>query len=198
MSVFDRARLLSFHRRLIAEHGVNSSLALAWNSNENQELRFEKLLGTCDFSNCSVLDIGCGRGDLKSYLDARFTNVEYIGIDLMPEFLDEAQKRFGKEGTWLFGDAGVGELPEVDYVLASGAFNYKLDHPTDFFHRLSRLWKLSRKGMAFNLLGKVYNRASILQDYDPKKIEIFCKELSPKVKIIEGYLDSDYSVWIRR
>ena len=43
-----------------------------------------------------VFDLGCGYGDLKTYLNQKFSDFTYIGIDQMPEFIAVAQERFKK------------------------------------------------------------------------------------------------------
>ena len=40
-----------------------------------------------------ILDIGCGTGKLKNYLGNKF---EYIGIDISPKMVVEAQKKYSK------------------------------------------------------------------------------------------------------
>ena len=198
MSLFDRARLLSFHRQLMADFGPESVEALAWNDRESQEIRFQQFLALGDFSRASVLDVGCGRGDLKAFLEARFSEVDYTGIDLVPEFLASAQQRFGHQGQWLLGDVATGDISKVDYVLVSGTLNYRFDEPEQIFQSIERLWQLSAKGIGFNLLKKVEQRSAILQGYTPEIIVRFCESLSAKVTLMEGYLENDFTLLLKK
>src|SRR5689334_2036411 len=49
-----------------------------------------------------VLDIGCGPADILDYMP----EVNYTGVDLSPEYIDAAQKRFGSRGRFQCSDVG--------------------------------------------------------------------------------------------
>lgn len=126
MNLIDRATIIHFHRHRIATYASGTVKALGWKGAESQIRRFEVLAGVDDLSGCSVLDLGCGYGDLKPFLDQGFTGVAYIGVDQMHEFVREAAKRHGRcrNTRFFLGDFTTMALPRVDYVLASGAFGY--------------------------------------------------------------------------
>ena len=44
-----------------------------------------------------ILDIGCGPADVLNYLPA----VNYTGLDISPEYICSAKKRFGSQGALL-------------------------------------------------------------------------------------------------
>ena len=71
------------------EHGP-SAKALGWYKGR-QILRMQTLTSLYDFRGKSVLDIGCGFGDLLKYLPHDIT---YKGVDLMPDFVEVARSRF--------------------------------------------------------------------------------------------------------
>ena len=76
-----------------------------------------------------ILDVGCGYGDLKGYLDKRFSGFTYVGIDQMPEFINRAREQYkDRPDTYFFQtDFTVVDFPKVDYVMASGALGYRCD-----------------------------------------------------------------------
>ena len=90
MDLIERATVMHYHRHRIAEFGPRAQ-ALGWKAEHSQWSRFEVILRSADFSHCSVLDVGCGRGDLKAHLDDAFPGVRYTGIDLLPEFVEDAE-----------------------------------------------------------------------------------------------------------
>lgn len=55
-----------------------------------------------------ILDLGCGPGDILSLLP----EVEYVGVDLSPGYLEAARRRFGDRGR--FVQADVRSLPVLD------------------------------------------------------------------------------------
>jgi len=77
--------------------------------------------------NTSILDFGCGKGDLVAYLKQYNIGAEsfYIGIDAMEENIEDAQK-FNKEDFRLLNWTGENNLLQenetVDLILFSGSF----------------------------------------------------------------------------
>ena len=60
--------------------------ASAWASKENQELMFKCLTLVGDVSTGSILDVGCGQGDLYDYLEPE----DYTGIDISTKMIGHA------------------------------------------------------------------------------------------------------------
>lgn len=50
-----------------------------------RKVRFEALTSIGDLNNSSVLDVGCGFGDLYGYLVGRGIKVDYTGVDINPD-----------------------------------------------------------------------------------------------------------------
>lgn len=53
-----------------------------------------------------VLDIGCGPADMLSHL----SGVDYLGLDISPEYIEAARKRFGTRGRFYCGDVGLATI----------------------------------------------------------------------------------------
>jgi SAM-dependent methyltransferase len=85
-----------------------------------------------------VLDIGCGPADVLNYLPA----VNYTGLDLSPEYISSAQKRFGSKGRFFCGDVGLmaieGEQSTFDLVLATGVIHHLSDTEAHKLFALAR------------------------------------------------------------
>ena len=90
----EKATIIYYHRHRIAEHKDGTAKDLGWKGEESQQKRYEVISSLCDFNNSSSLDIGCGYGDLKAFLDQKFSNFIYLGIDQMPEFVDRCIERY--------------------------------------------------------------------------------------------------------
>ena len=63
--------------------------ALGYGSTRAQLKRFEAACEVMDLKGLSVLDVGCGYGDLAPFVVAKRVK-SYTGIDIVPEFLAEA------------------------------------------------------------------------------------------------------------
>lgn len=94
MDLLEKATVMHYHRHRIAEYQNGSVESLGWRSQVSQQLRYQQLIKVGDLNGASVLDIGCGYGDLKAFLDLHAVDFDYIGVDQMPEFIAEARKRY--------------------------------------------------------------------------------------------------------
>jgi len=200
-SFFDTIPIFHYHRAMIAHYGSESSYALGWRDVESQQMRFKVLAGVGDLNNHSVLDVGCGYGDLLPYLLERYPNLShYHGIEQIPELYDEALKRHGHLPIAEFtsGNFITRDLPVVDYVLASGSLNYGSDDDPDFiFNIISKLFANSKVAVAFNLLRQMPVKG-LLVAYEPETILTYCKTLSNRVVFIDDYAEEDFTVYVYR
>ncbi|NOY84878.1 MAG: class I SAM-dependent methyltransferase, partial [Nitrospirae bacterium] len=94
MNLIEKATIMHYHRHRIASYKTDSVKALGWRGSESQLKRFEVLASIGDLNGACILDVGCGYGDLKAYLDQHFSDFVYIGIDQMPEFISEAKRTY--------------------------------------------------------------------------------------------------------
>jgi SAM-dependent methyltransferase len=85
----DQRRL---YQELHAKH-QGKAQGLGHGSWRSQLKRFEAACEVTDLRGLSVLDVGCGYGDLVPFLVARRVGL-YRGIDIVPEFVQEARQRY--------------------------------------------------------------------------------------------------------
>ena len=84
------------------------------------------VLRSLDLHGKRVLDIGCGPADLLSYLP----EVDYVGIDLSPQYIQAARARYGNRATFLcenVADTVVREPASADVVTATGVLHHLND-----------------------------------------------------------------------
>lgn len=198
MDIIDLATIQSFHRERIERFGVDSSRALGWKADENQRQRFDVLASLAKFSGFSVLDVGCGSGELSARLRELYVDVHYTGIDQMQAFLDVALARYGTQPNtrFLLGDFSTGVLAQYDYILACGAMSYRSSNPDFVPAMIRRLFAASRYGFGFNLLRRVDFPDGILCAYDPAEILALCRELTPNVVLSDDYHADDFTIFM--
>lgn len=145
------------YQELANEHGVGTYRGVGWSSKEIQEVRFQVLLdGLSDLWSNSVLDVGCGTGELINALDFYKKVGSYTGIDLVEDNIRFAEKQHSDEYFTFYkanilDEDNVEELHryEYDYVLASGLFSYY--KPWQISRAVCNMWGLAEKGLLFNV-----------------------------------------------
>ncbi len=178
----------TFYKASLKKYGLTCR-ALHWNSQESQRLRFKVLLSFLDdeLSRATIVDIGCGFGDLYHYMQPK--PLKYIGIDLMEPMVLEARQRTGCE--ILQRDALSDELPLGDYYFCSGAMNILQRFETYLF--IQNCFRASQKGFIFNILEG--DDASLVYNYfKEKEIKVLAKKLGARCVIKKGYMPRDMSV----
>lgn len=134
------------------EHG-RSVHALNWSNAELADLRRRVLLEGLDHvkgpPTLSVLDVGCGFGDLLNIPGiARWMN-SYTGIDFRPEFIEVAKSRFHTENAkFVIGDIMTTPVVGHDVVLANGTLAFY--GMNDIFDIVAEMWAKTNVMLAFN------------------------------------------------
>ncbi len=124
----DAHNLLAYFRGLFAKHGPTSN-SLGWRPS-SQAVRFEEVLAAFgDQPPESLLDIGCGFGDLLTFLRNAGWSGAYLGIDLTPEFIEIARERhkLDPNTSFMIGNVLTQELPvkTFDWCVSIGLCNYQ-------------------------------------------------------------------------
>lgn len=205
MNPIERATVLHYHRHRIAAHGGGAVQALGWKHPDSQRRRFEAIAEVAGFSEgCSVLDLGCGTGDLKSFLDERFEwrELRYLGIDQMPEFIETARQRFAAQpdhAAFALAHFDTAPLPRADIVVACGALGYRCADPHWVFNVVARMYAAAERVFVFTLLdSQVFPQHPLLVGHDIDEMAAFCRKLAPRVEVVRGYAADDATLVLRR
>jgi SAM-dependent methyltransferase len=144
----------------------------------------------------SILDVGCGQGDLYGLLAARGFGGRYTGVDLSPELVASARERF-PAASFIFGDVLEVELDEHDFVLASGLFDYRTsDSPARLRATLRRMFRLARLGLAWNMFAEAPPERLDLYHEPLADLLAFCDELSPHFTLRRDYDPGHLTIYL--
>lgn len=182
-----------FYTAAIKKHG-ESSRGVHWNSTFSQEKRFEVLLSCIDDAGFSIVDAGCGFGDLYGYLQKNNISFHsYTGLDLSPSMVQIAKE---KTGCKIFEcDICRANLPQADYYICSGAMNILSRFDTYLFIR--NCYEACTKGFVFNLLmGK--DDSLVYNHFYPGELQALFDELGAEVTVKQGYLEHDFTVLMKK
>lgn len=158
---------------------------------EDQYANFQQLLQIARLAQhplkgASVLDVGCGTGDLVDVLTEQGIR-DYLGVDIVMASVDLARvKRPGYR--FEVADFLELELPQpYDFVLASGTLALRLE--TDNYvvmeAFIEKMWKAASKGVAFNFLVPAHEGQTddSLFLYEPEKVLAFCQRVAPEARV---------------
>lgn len=165
--------------------------SLDWGSEMGQKLRFQILTEPIRETNFSILDVGCGRGDLYEFLKATGKNLTYTGVDLNNKIIQLAREKYApRDAQFLVKDILSDTFSErYDYILASGIFYLRFSDNEGYFQNMVRkMTALANKVVSFNML------SAYCQDQEPHEY-YFYPEKVVEWLVKEGYrftLRSDY------
>jgi SAM-dependent methyltransferase len=186
----DRARIVALYEDRLAVHGDDAK-TVGWGSARDQQLRFEVLCRGIEPTGRTVLDVGCGLGDLVPFLDGRTGgNYDYTGVDLSERLVERAKQRFGGERrSFLTADLLETDLGSFDVILLSGALSFRVsDNVALAQSMLSRMFQMARVAMAGNFLSSYVDcRLDKNFHYSPEKMFGFAKTLTRYVSLHHDY-----------
>ena len=193
-----KEKVKSYYEPLINHYTPDDTRYVSWLSQNNQHLRYFQLIDNIDFNFSSVLDVGCGVGDLWKYLNKNHFNLkDYKGIDVLDEMIDGAKTKYDYikdkfECVDVFDYFGT-----HDYVVSLGTISTRVfdddeEQKAYGYNFLDKLNTLSTKGFAINFLTDYTDeriKTNELFYYSPELMYTYCKMNYGNVKVISDYGD---------
>ncbi len=195
---------LNAYRPNFIEHG-DKPQGTFQNNSETQQLRFERIIRQFQLTQnkYTIQDIGCGTCDLHQYLLDKKIAHTYYGVEIVPEMIETAQKKFPDitlKNHDLLNDT---DIPLADISLLSGTLNLLAgvneEEWKDFsFSLLKRMFELSKVGISFNLLTSHRTFSDpTLAYFNPTEVFDFCiKNMSRFVHLDHAYPLYEFSVTV--
>ncbi len=192
-----------FYLNRLKEFGINSSWSVGW-SDYLQPVLFEKLIGILpgipESNPVSLLDVGCGLGDLIFYLKQHgYSSIRYNGIDIIPEMIYYGKIKYPRADLKIADFSDQTFINEYDYIVCSGALNIlaakdRSGHEKYVMDFIKKMFALSKKGCSFNLLA-IEGRQYFTDDNrfyyaERNKFIEFCSTITSKTYI--DFKDNDF------
>lgn len=159
----DDRRIQQRYRAMFEQHGVRPE-ALGWR-NTSQVVRFGAAFRFLTARRAgSLLDLGCGFADLLGFLRARGWTGNYMGVDFIAEFIEEARSRYGGDSSAKFicGHVLESELPNkaFDACVAIGLCNARREAGNELFIEAltTRAISLARQMILLDFLSQTSDR----------------------------------------
>lgn len=190
--MIDLTEIVALYDKRVKHLGYDAH-SVGWRSTEQQTLRFKVLTRDIDLVDKSIMDIGCGFGDLYDFLCKSDSKpLQYLGIDISGEVIKVAKLNHRDVRGVTFFNKELMTPPEekFDYAIVSGSLNYKVAE--DMYAYLEEFAKVYRtrvyEGLLINLLStKVDYMQEIHAHYDPVLVQKIFEKYFQNVKLIEGY-----------
>lgn len=203
---YNQRKIIESYSQTFLQHG-DAPEAVQW-SEDGQRWRFEKLIEimVCasgqSLNGHRILEIGCGLGHFYPMLCSVFAEVDYTGIDIVPEMIAHAKSVYLGAN---FECRDIFNFPiqqEYGFVFISGVFNapFFSDSKEIMAAMLAQAYAASRIGMAFNFTSSHVNFVSEGANYfDPGWVlnEVLSK-LSKKVVMHHHYRNCAVAVGVYR
>ncbi len=200
------AQVADYYTAKLAQHG-DRPRGVDWNGADSQVMRFEQLCKVVpDEASFSISDVGCGYGALLDYLQQRYPEFTYLGVDIAPAMIAAALKRYQGRAHARFCVGA--EPPDIaDYCVASGVFNVRQDRSDgewlEYLHAtLDVLDRSSRRGFAFNCLTSYSDPERMRADLyyaDPCALFDRCKRrYSRHVALLHDYGLYEFTILVRK
>jgi trans-aconitate methyltransferase len=190
----------NIYSRAFSEHGKSNSSLLLPKGRQNE--RYSSLTANLGGTNKTVLDFGCGFGDLQKFLKERHLEIQYVGVDIVPEFINENLKSIPDNSEFKLISSHLDLSEQYDYVIVSGAFN-TLYAPTPKKHSeivneiIRHLFSLARISISYDFMTTdvdFMQQGSYHQN--PLEAYNFAKSLSSRLILNQSYMPYEFAITI--
>jgi SAM-dependent methyltransferase len=161
----DVHKIGDFYRELLQQTtDATDPASLAQREADDAKKFFDCLFHDIDLKSISsILDIGCGPGNMIGYLRKRADTGsigQYLGIDLLPEFIDKAKEDFRADNIHFLRGDFLEMPPETlgkkQMVLACGVLVHHVQNYEKYVERfIQHMLEVTSDIAAFNLITSV-------------------------------------------
>ena len=176
---------------------------------DRRTIRYYELLKNFpDYNNkekISIIDLGCGYGDLVDYLDYLELNYNYIGVDLCDSFLNFAKKKYAGRDNIIFVKRNFFENDyeeyEFDYAVSSQTFNSLYSNKENNMDVIQKTMKYAflkcKKGIAFNFVtNKVEYKKKNVAYHSVEELVSFSYSLSNSIVLDNSCMPFEATICI--
>lgn len=173
---------------------------LGWGKGGRQAIRFGALLNVAPTRNGSVLDIGCGFGDLFGFMKQVGWQGKYVGVDIVPVLIDEALRQHPAIDARLCDVMQNPPVERFDYVVASGIFNRRMQgesHDAYLEAMLATMFRLAQVAVAADFMSThVDYQNEYAYHADPCRLLALAMTHSRRAALRHDYLPFEFCVYL--
>jgi SAM-dependent methyltransferase len=192
----DREILHDYYDGRLKTYGYDTR-SLGWTPGA-RKIRFGALTGIGKLGGASILDVGCGFGDLYGYIYDKQIKADYTGVDINPDFIKIARE-VHPEAKFILADFEEDSIyGDYDWAIAAGIFTIKISNNEEFIkNTLTKMFKKCNKGFAADFLSPIKHvKDDLYWRCPPEEILKFCRTLSKRVVLKADYMKDEYCVYV--
>lgn len=173
-----------------------------WPDMQKQYYRFSELvhfIGDLQSEDMSILDVGCGNGELLRYLNFRGFRGTYVGIDFNEGLLEEARRLYPGSQFLSVEQYDRYEEKSCTYALMSGIFNLAVGQDDGFVQAvIAKYFAIVERALVFNAVSRYVNFTDEKIFYFdlPATIDFAARNVSPVFEIRHGFVPHNFSMCI--
>lgn len=192
-------QLHQFWNERTKKYGNNFEV-VGW-TEESQRKRFIALSQLGEFEGSSLMDVGCGRGDLLKFLTSAGINVDYTGYDLNKEMIKFCHNIYPAiaENFQVFDILESTPPRRFDYATCIGVLNQVTSPESPEFASsfIERLYSLVDKAVAVSITSiHAPRKTSDTFYFDPADMASRISKFTTKFKIDHSYLKNDFTIFL--
>jgi ubiquinone/menaquinone biosynthesis C-methylase UbiE len=163
-----------------------------------QDIRFYILTEIGIRNNDSILDVGCGFGDLFGFFNKKKMDIKYTGVDINPNLIDIGKKVYPSANFSVMDFEQEDIDKKFDWVLASGIFNFKLENNEKFIkNMLKKMFDISKKGVAVDFMSSYVDfQNEGAYHTKPEEVFSYSKTLSKRVALRNDYFPFEFCLYL--
>jgi len=186
------------YKKSFKKYGVNPR-ALKWHSEKAAKQRYAQIVADIDFENKSILDVGCGFGDIIGFISAKTKYFNYTGMDAVGDFIKEAKRRHPKQKFIIANFLGKPTSKKFDISIASGILNSNVKDNLNYRKKIiKKLFKSTKYALVFNMAGSHLQprpkKTSNVWFADSLEITEYCLTLTSKIILRNHYHKRDFTI----
>jgi SAM-dependent methyltransferase len=198
MSDSDAARIAGYYDELVDRYG-HDPRAVDASSADALEARYRSLAEVTPLAGKTVLEVGCGFGDLGAYVTGREDNVTYRGIDVSRRMIDVGREVHPRLDLREANVLDLDDRERYDVVLAQGVFYLLGERAEAKMHDLLvKMFQLAREAVGVSAISTWSDRAAETGEYrvDPVALLAYARSLTTSVALRHDYHPGDVTLYL--
>ena len=193
----DRQSIVSRYAERFQQHGLDLK-TLNPGAPERYQSQHGVHASVADLQHRTLLDVGCGLANFYQFLHDRGVSVDYIGYDIVAEFIESDKARFPEACFEVRDIFREGIAHQADYVVMCQVFNNRYDSSDNYEIVKSAIalsFEAARKGVSIDLKSTYVNyQENHLFYYSPETLFSYAKTLTPFVTLRHDYAPFDFTL----